>query len=118
MKTPVSLVVIALTTALFQFCSSSSESLKNVGAEEATRTSIVIYGSNTCDHCLDFKAKLDSVGLKYIFNDVEVNDAQAEVMVNLVRSANHQGGIQFPVVYLNDKEVMIAPDFEFFMGRL
>lgn len=118
MKTTVIIALLSITFSLLQSCTNSSQSLAGADTEETKAPTIVIYGSNTCHHCVDFKNKLDSVGLKYVFNDVEVDERQAQVMIQLVQSANHQGGIQFPVVYLNDKEVMIAPDFNSFLTRL
>ncbi len=117
MKISIKVNVLGLLLILFQFCSSSTESSKNKGEAVAEPPSIVIYGSNTCDHCIDFKVKLDSVGLEYSFNDVEVNEEQALVLTQLLQDANYQGGVNFPVVFLNSR-LLIAPDFEVFMQGL
>jgi glutaredoxin len=118
MKTSIKVSALGLFLILFQFCSSSTESSKTTGKAVVEPPTIAIYGSNTCDHCVDFKAKLDSIGLKYSFNDVEVNEDQALVMMQLVRNANYQGRINFPVVFVNDSKLLVAPDFEDFMDQL
>ena len=103
---------------LFPFCSSSPEKSETIHQAPVEPPLIVIYGSNTCDHCIDFKAKLDSVGLKYSFNDVDVNEDKVLEMLEVVKNANYQGRINFPLVYLNNTKLLVAPDFEVFMRAL
>ncbi len=69
---------------------------------------IIIYGSDTCDHCVDFKAQLDSVGLTYDFRDVEVNYNFTNEMLNKVQAARITGRINYPVVDIEGK-ILVAP---------
>jgi len=77
--------------------------------ESEQQTSIIIYGSNSCDHCIDFKAKLDSHQLKYTFHDVEQNEAMANEMLAKTRAINYDGYISFPVVDVGGK-LLVNPE--------
>lgn len=81
-------------------------------AESApTQKEITIYGSNTCDHCIIFKAQLDSVGLKYVFLDVDHDEANTQELLDLIRSVNFKGYVSFPVVEV-EGEVFVNPKIE------
>lgn len=80
--------------------------------ETIDREAIVIYGSNTCHHCTEFKSKLDSAGLTYEFNDVDISDEHALRMLELVKEAEFKGRILFPVVYVNEDTLFIAPKIQ------
>ncbi len=70
-----------------------------------------IYGSNSCDHCKEFKARLDKEGIKYTFYDVEQDEVKAQEMLDAVHSINYYDYISFPVIAF-DKFVYINPPFE------
>lgn len=103
--------IVLLLFFIINGCGSSEQKVANQeSSTEIKQTSIVVYGSNTCTHCIQFKAKLDSVGLPYVFNDVDVSDEQALIMVDLVKQSGFKGRIMFPVVQLNGEKVLIAPE--------
>jgi glutaredoxin len=77
---------------------------------EVAQKSIVIYGSNQCSHCMDFKAKLDSIGLIYTFNDVDMSDQYYNEMRNIIQSAGVTGRVSFPIVLVDGQELFIAPE--------
>ena len=76
---------------------------------QVIQKSIVVYGSLQCPHCVNFKAKLDSIGLEYTFHDVDVSDQYALEMVARVKASGHTEGFSIPVVIVNDQELFIAP---------
>ena len=81
MKKNLQLFTMFLALLVFQQCSTPSD--KTTDASESTQASqqnVVLYGSNSCGHCIQFKAELDSVGIKYTFHDVEQNQELANEM--------------------------------------
>ena len=85
---------------------------------QITQKSIVVYGSNQCSHCLNLKAKLDSIGLKYIFYDIDVSNQYALEMVERVKVAGHTERFSIPVVLVNDRELFIAPQINKILDAL
>ncbi|MDH5476305.1 MAG: glutaredoxin family protein [Cyclobacteriaceae bacterium] len=77
--------------------------------KETQQTSIIIYGSNSCDHCIDFKAKLDAKNIKYTFHDVEQDKTMANEMMAKTKAHNYTGYISFPVVDVGGK-LMVNPE--------
>jgi len=78
---------------------------------------IIVYGSNNCDHCLDFKAQLDSIGFSYDFRDVEFNDAMNREMYYKVQRARIVGRINYPVIDVEGK-IMVAPKLSEVIGLM
>lgn len=72
---------------------------------------ILVYGSDNCDHCVDFKAKLDSVGFTYGFKDVEFSETLTNEMVQKVRTAGIMGQFSYPVIDVEGK-ILVAPELE------
>ena len=70
---------------------------------------ITVYGSHTCDHCIKFKAQLDSVGLKYVFLDVDNDKANTQELIDLINAINYKDYVHFPVVKVGE-EVFIKPN--------
>lgn len=88
-----------------------SENQSSIPVQELAKPDLIIYGSNSCDHCLDFKAKLDSLNIEYKFNDVEQDEALAQEMMNAVHSINYYDYIEFPVVQYG-RQVFINPNLD------
>jgi|TARA_B110000046_G_scaffold173897_1_gene196996 glutaredoxin len=110
MKILTIVLIIILNGTLIQ-CSSAP---KKIPANEqiitqAIQKSIVVYGSHQCHHCVNLKAKLDSIGLEYTFHDVDISDQYALEMVAKVKASGHTQGFSIPVVVVNDQELFIAP---------
>ncbi len=78
---------------------------------------IIVYGSNNCDHCVDFKAQLDSMGLTYDFRDVEFDDAMNNELYHKVQAARIRGRINYPVVDIEGK-IMVAPSLSEVLGLM
>ena len=85
------ILCLALITGsiIFNGCTSKTESGNDEAIDRSTQVQLVIYGSNSCGHCIDFKAKLDSLNISYTFNDVEQNKALADEMLEVVHAANY-----------------------------
>ena len=78
---------------------------------------ITVYGSINCDHCLEFRNKLDSVGIKYEFKDAEANEQYYTELLFKIQQASFKGYVSFPVLEVNDK-IYVKPDFSEFMKIL
>ncbi|WPP51252.1 glutaredoxin family protein [Catalinimonas niigatensis] len=103
--------------ALFILCFSLQQCMID-GSKESTTTeqsqdqkTILVYGSDECSHCVDFKKKLDSAGYEYTFYDVEKNQSLADEMLLKVQESGFQGYISFPVVEVNGV-VKVNPTLE------
>ena len=81
------------------------------GSGLAQTKDIIVYGSDNCDHCVNFKAKLDSIGFEYDFRDVEFNQAMAHEMTYKVRRSDVNGGFSYPVIDVEGK-ILVAPELE------
>ena len=75
---------------------------------------ITVYGSENCDHCLEFRQKADSLKIKYAFKDAEANEANYNELVRKIQQTGVPGYISFPVVEINEK-LYIRPEFEEFL---
>jgi glutaredoxin len=106
---PIVLTII-LNGTLIQCSSAPANTTANEKIiAQVIQKSIVVYGSHQCHHCVNFKSKLDSIGLEYTFHDVDVSDQYALEMVARVKASGHTEGFSIPVVIVNDQELFIAP---------
>ena len=97
-------------------CDSKTEQKAASQSEEVAR--VVIYGSSNCSHCMDFKSELDEEGVVYIFNDVEFSDELTLEMLQVVKTANITGQINYPVVVVDNAHVMIRPEMDVVLDKL
>ncbi len=117
------LITTALTMSAVFFLYSCNP--KSGAVEEKNTTNvpapvqkeITVYGSNTCDHCLEFMKKADSVALKYTFKDVETNAIYYSELVKKIKAANYQGYVSFPVIEIEGK-INVNPPFAEFMKMI
>ena len=106
---PMVLIIVLIGTLIR--CESAPRKVLN-NEKIITQTiqkSIVVYGSLQCHHCINFKSKLDSIGLEYTFHDIDISDKYALEMVEIVKASGRTQGFSIPVVVVNDKEIFIAP---------
>lgn len=78
---------------------------------------ITIYGSENCDHCLEFREKADSLNIKYAFKDAEANEAYYNELVRKIQQAGIPGYISFPVIEI-DQKLYIRPEFSEFLNLI
>lgn len=78
---------------------------------------ITVYGSEDCDHCIEFRNKMDSAKIKYEFKDAEANEKYYNELLLKIQQANFKGYVAFPVVDINDK-IYVRPEFSEFLKIL
>ena len=107
------LPIVLITVLNWSLIQCSSAPKKKLNDEQiitqVIQKSIIVYGSNQCPHCINFKTILDSIGLEYTFHDIDISDKYALEMVERVKVAGHTKGFSIPVVVVNDQELFIAP---------
>ena len=125
MTTLIKSILVALLWIILFSCQTETKSgaeklnqaLKESKNEEVTpekddaQKSLVIYGSHGCSHCLNFKAKLDSAKMDYVFNDIDEDDKNVLALQQLLAKHKHFDRVQLPVVYINDETLLIGPEF-------
>ncbi|MGD9328220.1 MAG: glutaredoxin family protein [Cyclobacteriaceae bacterium] len=84
--------------------------IENKSKSRGPQKNIIVYGSMECNHCHEFRRKLESKGITYEFRDVDENDAYFIELQNLIRSINFKGYVSYPVVNI-EGEVYVKPDF-------
>jgi glutaredoxin len=88
----------------------ASGEIENKSKPSGPQKKIIVYGSMECNHCHDFRRKLESKGISYEFRDVDENDAYFIELQNLIRSINFKGYVSYPVLKI-EEEVYVNPDF-------
>jgi glutaredoxin len=81
--------------------------------EISEKKEVIVYGSRTCPHCMVFIRKLDEAGIKYIFMEVDNDDANFREMYDKIKSVNFKGYVNYPVIDVGG-EIMVNPDFDRF----
>lgn len=97
-------------------CNSKKDSIdtSNNTVPEAQKE-LIIYGSENCDHCLEFRQKIDSMKIDYVFKDAEANENYYNELAAKINRANLQGYIAFPVIEI-DGRLMVRPEFDNFLS--
>jgi glutaredoxin len=88
----------------------ASGEIENKSKSKGQQKKIIVYGSMECNHCHEFRRKLESKGISYEFRDVDENDAYFIELQNLIRSINFKGYVSYPVINI-EGEVFVNPDF-------
>lgn len=88
----------------------ASGEIENKSKSKGTQKNIIVYGSMECNHCHEFRRKLESKGISYEFRDVDENDAYFIELQNLIRSINYKGYVSYPVIDI-EGEVFVNPNF-------
>jgi glutaredoxin len=88
----------------------ASGEIENKSKPSGPQKKIIVYGSMECNHCHDFRRKLESKGISYEFRDVDENDAYFIQLQNLIRSINYQGYVSYPVIDI-EGEIYVNPKF-------
>lgn len=82
------------------------------GAAEKTTGAIILYGRESCGLCWAMRRNLDSVGIAYIFHDVDTDNNKNLEMWKKVRSSFPDiKSVTFPVVDIFGL-TLISPSFE------
>lgn len=105
--------LVCISLILFWACQNSDTNNSSIKQTKE----IIVYGSNNCDHCVDFKAQLDSVGFAYDFRDVEFDDTMNNELYRKIQAAKIQGRINYPVIDVDGK-IMVAPSLSDVIGLM
>jgi glutaredoxin 3 len=107
--------VTAIFILLLFACENKQKSIDTSGIKtKAATKSIIFYGSENCDHCMEFRQKADSLKIKYTFKDCEADERNYNELALKIQQANLPGYISFPVVEINGK-LYIRPEFDQFL---
>ena len=87
----------------------TKDTSENKAAESATQKQMIVYGVNTCDHCINFRKKMDSLNIKYTFYDVDADQDKADEMLRKLEAARFMGNISLPVVDIEGR-VLVSPE--------
>ena len=109
-------LLVICSTLFINSCAQKSQD-KSETVQNNAPVQVVLYGSYSCGHCTEFRAKLDSLNISYTFNDVEQNKALADEMFEVVHSVNYYDYIEFPVVAVG-KQVFINPPLDQVLNAL
>ena len=91
--------------------------IENKSKSRGPQKNIIVYGSMECNHCHEFRRKLESKGIAYEFRDVDENDAYFLELQNLIRSINFKGYISYPVIDI-EGEVYVNPNFRDIQNKM
>ncbi|MDF9797052.1 glutaredoxin [Catalinimonas alkaloidigena] len=89
----------------------SNKESETAEASQDTQKSILVYGSDECSHCVNFKKKLDSAGYTYTFYDVDKDQSYADQMLLKLQQVGFRGNISLPVVVLED-DIKVGASFD------
>jgi len=110
------LIPILLIFLVF-FTVQCGKSPKESTAQDKKTHDVVIYGSMTCDHCIAFLKKADSLSVKYAFKDVETNTEYYNELVKKIQDANFPDYVSFPVIEV-DGSIHVNPEFQEFQALI
>lgn len=110
---------IVFSCLVFIYCCDSKR--KNIDTSgnitPVIKKEITIYGSEGCDHCIEFRKKMDSVKLEYAFKDADANEQYYQELLLKIENAQFKGYISYPVVEVNE-EIYVRPEFSEFLHKL
>ena len=105
----------AILIILLIACENRQKAIDTSGSKtQPAPKSIIVYGSESCDHCMEFRQKADSLKIKYLFKDCEADERNYNELALKIQQANLPGYISFPVVDINGK-LYIRPEFDQFL---
>ena len=91
----------------------------SVMAQEVSKKTIVIYGSDECHHCTDTKAFLKEKKIDFVFYDIDKNPSALQEMLNKLRKANvSTSNLGIPVVDKYGELFSNNGDFQEFLKKL
>lgn len=110
--------MLIIFSLAFVACDGNKKSIDTSGnITPIIQKHITIFGSENCDHCIEFRKKMDSVNLSYEFKDAEADEKYYNELMLLIQQANYKGYVQFPVIDVDDK-IYVRPDFNEFLKLL
>ena len=87
-------------------------------ASKKEQKNLILYGSSDCDHCIVFKAKLDSAEIVYEFKDLKIEEKRYDIeLLEKIKAADYKGYVHFPVADIEGK-IIVKPELEEVMELL
>lgn len=71
---------------------------------------VIIYGSENCDHCIEFREEMNAANFKYSFKDAEASEQVYQELLLKIQQANYKGYVSFPVLDIDGK-IYVKPEF-------
>lgn len=88
-------------------------------AQEVSKKTIIIYGSDECHHCTDTKAYLKEKNIDFVFYDIDKNPTALQEMLHKLRKANISlSNLGIPVVDKYGTLFSNNGDFQEFLKKL
>lgn len=88
-------------------------------AQEVSKKTIIIYGSDECHHCTDTKAFLKERKIDFVFFDIDKNPTALQEMLHKLRKANISlSNLGIPVVDKYGTLFSNNGDFQEFLKKL
>lgn len=88
-------------------------------AQEVSKKTIIIYGSDECHHCTDTKAFLKERKIDFVFFDIDKNPTALQEMLHKLRKANISlSNLGIPVVDKYGTLFSNNGDFQEFLKKI
>lgn len=109
------ILLIFFGVAIVSGCQKKKESIDTSGnINPVVQKTITVFGSENCDHCVEFRHKADSLHIAYLFKDAEANEQYYNELLGKIQKANFQGYVAFPVIDIDGK-IYVRPEFDEFL---
>ena len=88
-------------------------------AQEVSKKTIIVYGSDECHHCTDTKAFLKERKIDFVFFDIDKNPTALQEMLHKLRKANISlSNLGIPVVDKYGTLFSNNGDFQEFLKKI
>jgi glutaredoxin len=113
MKNLALLILFLLTT-----CNSESVA-QSVQVKTYEKTTLIVYGSDACHHCIDTKKYLSDRNIPFVFYDIDKNHEALQEMLGKLRKAGiSASNLGIPVIDKQGELFTNVGVFEEFLKKL
>ena len=111
---------IKLICVLFFYLGSSTlVAQENKIKSEPEPTVLVVYGSDTCHHCIDTKLFLKNNSISFVFYDIDKDPIALREMLTKLKKANiSTTNLGIPIVDKRGQLIQNNGNFEDFLNKL
>ena len=86
---------------------------------EPKSTVLIVYGSDTCHHCIDTKLFLKNNSISFVFYDIDKDPVALKEMLTKLKQANiSTANLGIPVVDKQGQLIQNNGNFEDFLNKL
>lgn len=112
------ILLVFFVGMLIVSCDTKKKSIDTTGnLSPKVEKNIIIYGSESCDHCIIFRQKIDSLNIKYDFRDAEADEKYYNELMFKIQQAKYTDYIGFPVIDIDGK-LLVRPELDVFLEAL